>query len=91
MAGLRTPPSSRVKPPRISEAPVALECREWSTLEIGRNRMGIGLIDRIHTRDGVLDPGTLLVNPEQFAPIGRMEVPSGYCRTEERFQMPRPE
>ena len=91
MAGLRTPPSSRVKPPRISEAPVALECREWSTLEIGRNRMVIGLIDRIHTRDGVLDPGTLLVNPDQFAPIGRMEVPSGYCRTEDRFQMPRPE
>ena len=91
MAGLHTTPSTRVKPPRISEAPVALECREWSTLEIGRNRMVIGLIDRIHTRDGVLDPGTLLVNPGQFAPIGRMEVPSGYCRTEDRFKMPRPE
>ena len=91
MAGLHTTPSSRVKPPRISEAPVALGCREWTTLEIGRNRMVMGLIDRIHTRDGVLDPGTLLVNPDQFAPIGRMEVPSGYCRTEDRFQMPRPE
>ena len=89
MAGLHTTPSTRVKPPRISEAPVALECREWSTLEIGRNRMVIGLIDRIHTRDGVLDPGTLLVNPDQFAPIGRMEVPSGYYQTEDRFQMPR--
>jgi len=78
-------------PPRIIEVPVSLECREWSTLEIGRNRMVIGLIDRIHTCDGILDPETLLVNPDKFAPIGRMEVPSGYCRTEDRSQMPRPE
>ncbi|MEX2577769.1 MAG: flavin reductase family protein [Verrucomicrobiales bacterium] len=90
LAGLTTVPSVGVSPPRIAEAPVALECREWSTLEIGRNRLVIGLIDRVHTRDGILDPGTLLVDPDAFAPIGRMEVPSGYCRTRDRFQMPRP-
>lgn len=91
LAGLHTEPSATVAPPRISEAPVALECREWSTMEIGRNRLVIGLIDRIITRDGVLDPETLLVVPQNFSPVGRMEVPSGYCRTEDRFQMKRPE
>tara|TARA_R110002096_G_scaffold33146_13_gene95913 strand:- start:5134 stop:5736 length:603 start_codon:yes stop_codon:yes gene_type:complete len=91
LTGLHTEPSIGIAPPRIAEAPVSLECREWSTLEIGRNRLVIGLIDRIHTREGVLDPETLLVNPENFAPIGRMEVPSGYCHTDDRFQMPRPE
>lgn len=90
LAGLTTAPSVGVSPPRIAEAPVALECREWSTLEIGRNRLVIGLIDRVHTREGILDPETLLVNPDTFAPIGRMEVPSGYCRTRDRFQMQRP-
>ena len=35
-------------------------------------------------------PAALLIDPEVFSPIGRMEVPSGYCRTEDRFQMPRP-
>jgi hypothetical protein len=30
------------------------------------------------------------VNPAAFAPIGRMEVPSGYCRTCDRFNLPRP-
>lgn len=88
---LETSPSTSVGPPRLTAAPVALECREWSTLEIGQNRLVIGLIDRIHTQDGVLDPETLLVNPDQFSPIGRMEVPSGYCRTEDRFQMKRPD
>lgn len=91
LAGLHTEPSATVAPPRISEAPVALECREWSTMEIGRNRLVIGLIDRIITRDGVLDPETLLVVPQNFSPVGRMEVPSGYCRTEDRFQMKRPD
>ncbi len=91
LAGLHTVPSTTITPPRIAEAPVSLECREWSTLEIGENRLVIGLIDRIHTKEGVLDPETLLVNPENFSPIGRMEVPSGYCHTTERFQMPRPE
>ena len=88
---LNTLPSVGIAPPRLADAPVALECREWSTMEIGQNRLVIGLIDRIHTREGVLDPETLLVNPEAFSPIGRMEVPSGYCRTEDRFQMARPD
>lgn len=91
LAGLTTLPSKTIAPPRIAEAPVSLECREWSTMEIGDNRLVIGLIDYIHTKDGVLDPDSLLVNPEAFSPIGRMEVPSGYCRTEDRFPMERPD
>ncbi len=91
LAGLHTLPSRTVAPPRIAEAPVALECREWSTIEMGQNRLVIGLILYVHTREGILDPQSLLVNPESFLPIGRMEVPSGYCRTRDRFQMQRPD
>lgn len=90
-AGLRTMPSVVVSPPRIAEAPVALECREWSTLEIGRNRLVIGTVHRLWVRDGVLDPDTLLVDRAVFHPVGRMEVPAGYCRTRDHFEMPRPE
>jgi flavin reductase (DIM6/NTAB) family NADH-FMN oxidoreductase RutF len=90
LAGLHTVPSRTVKPPRIVEAPVALECTEWATLEMGGNRLIVGLIHHVFVRDGILDPQTLLVNPKVFAPIGRMEVPSGYCRTHDRFEMPRP-
>ena len=90
LAGLHTAPSRTVRPPRIFEAPVALECTEWATLEMGENRLVVGLIHHVHVRDGILDPQTLLVNPAAFAPIGRMEVPSGYCRTCDRFNLPRP-
>lgn len=91
LAGLSTTPSVAVSPPRIAEAPVSLECREWSTLEIGRNRLVIGLIERIATREGILDTETLLVDRTAFHPIGRMEVPAGYCRTRDHFEMPRPD
>lgn len=91
VAGLTAVASSLVTPPRIGEAPVALECREWATLEIGANRLVIGIVERIWARDGVIDPVTFLVNPEAFRPIGRMEVPSGYCRTRDRFEMERPD
>lgn len=90
-AGLHTTPSAVVAPPRISEAPAALECREWSTLEIGHNRLVIGTVHRLWVRDGVVDPDSLLVNREAYHPIGRMEVPAGYCRTRDHFAMPRPE
>ncbi|HRQ87803.1 MAG TPA: flavin reductase family protein [Bacteroidia bacterium] len=90
LAGLHTEPSRTVAPPRIAEAPVAMECTEWSTIEVGENRLVLGLIHRLHVRDGILDPETLLVRPDQYRPIGRMEVPAGYCRTRDRFDMPRP-
>jgi flavin reductase (DIM6/NTAB) family NADH-FMN oxidoreductase RutF len=42
-AGLTAAPCTVVKPPRIAEAPASLECIEWGTLQIGGNRMAIGL------------------------------------------------
>jgi flavin reductase (DIM6/NTAB) family NADH-FMN oxidoreductase RutF len=89
-AGLTTVASSVVQPPRIAEAPVSLECIEHSTLHIGENRLVIGLIKRLHAREGLIDPQTLRVNQEAFHPIGRMASPNWYCRTRDRFELPRP-
>jgi len=89
-AGLTTAPSSVVKPPRLAESPVSLECVEHSTIEIGRNRLVLGLIKRIHAREGLIDPQTMRVNQEQLHVIGRMAGPNWYCRTMDRFEMVRP-
>jgi len=89
-AGLTTAPSSIVKPPRLAESPVSLECVEHSTIEIGRNRLVLGLIKRIHAREGLIDPQTMRVNQEQLHVIGRMAGPNWYCRTGDRFEMIRP-
>jgi flavin reductase (DIM6/NTAB) family NADH-FMN oxidoreductase RutF len=88
--GLTTAPSSVVKPPRIAEAPASLECTEWGTLQIGDNRLIIGLVKRVHVREELIDRDTLRIRGERFHVIGRMASPNWYCRTRDRFEMDRP-
>jgi flavin reductase (DIM6/NTAB) family NADH-FMN oxidoreductase RutF len=90
-AGLTTLPSSAIKPPRIAEAPASLECAEWGTLQIGGNRLIIGVVKRVHVRDELIDPATLRIRSERFQVIGRMSSPDWYCRTRDRFEMVRPD
>jgi flavin reductase (DIM6/NTAB) family NADH-FMN oxidoreductase RutF len=90
-AGLTAAPSSVVKPPRIVEAPASLECEEWGTLQIGGNRMVIGLIKRLHVRDEFFDMEKRRVRTEKLSMIGRMASPHWYCKTRDRFEMIRPE
>lgn len=90
-AGLHHCPSSTVKAPRITEAPVSLECKEWGTLHIGDNRMIIGLIKRVHLRDELFDVERKRIRSERLFLIGRMASPHWYCRTRERFEMIRPD
>jgi flavin reductase (DIM6/NTAB) family NADH-FMN oxidoreductase RutF len=89
-AGLAAIPSSLVKPPRIAESPVNLECTEWGTLRIGENRVIIGVIKRIHLRDELFDLEKRRVNSEKLHLIGRMASPHWYCKTRDRFEMIRP-
>jgi flavin reductase (DIM6/NTAB) family NADH-FMN oxidoreductase RutF len=89
-AGLTARPSSLVKPPRIAESPVSMECVEWGTLQIGSNRMVIGVIKRLHLRDDLFDPEKKRVVSEKLQVIGRMASPHWYCRTRDRFEMIRP-
>ena len=89
-AGLTAAPSSVVKPPRIVEAPASLECVEWGTLQIGGNRVVIGLIKRVHLRDELFDMEKKRVRTDKLLTIGRMAAPHWYCKTSERFEMVRP-
>src|ERR1041385_3011460 len=89
-AGLHAVKSSLVRPPRIAESPVSLECFEWGTLQIGDNRVVIGLIKRVHVRDDLFDAATKRIRSDQLFLIGRMASPHWYCRTRDRFEMVRP-
>ena len=90
LAGLTAAPSSVVKPPRIAEAPASFECAEWGTLQIGNNRLIIGLVKRAHVRDELVDLESLRIRSERFQVVGRMASPNWYCRTGSRFEMVRP-
>lgn len=87
-AGLTAAGSKTVAPPRIAESPVAMECREWATLEIGSNRLVVGVVLHLFVKDGLMDPGTWKLAEGAYAPLGRMASPDWYCRTADQFRMP---
>jgi flavin reductase (DIM6/NTAB) family NADH-FMN oxidoreductase RutF len=90
MAGLTAAPSHAVKPPRVGESPINLECREFSTQEIGRNRIILGVVLCMHFRDDLIDVESLYVRTEKVRAVGRMHAPSWYTRTHDMVEMQRP-
>jgi flavin reductase (DIM6/NTAB) family NADH-FMN oxidoreductase RutF len=88
-AGLTKIASDRVAPPRIAEAPVAMECRLDRIVEVGRagTAVIIGEILLWHVRDELVVSGRLDLG--RLDAIGRMGGPS-YTRTRDRFELVRP-
>jgi flavin reductase (DIM6/NTAB) family NADH-FMN oxidoreductase RutF len=85
LAGLTTAPSAKVKPPRIAEAHAALECREVTTLEIGRSRIILGRVVAVYVEDQFVDPTGPYVKAEELHAIGRMNGLGNYVRTRDAF------
>jgi flavin reductase (DIM6/NTAB) family NADH-FMN oxidoreductase RutF len=89
VAGLDLLPSQKIAPPRVAQAPVNFECRHYETLQAASERhLVVGEILIAHVKDGVVDPATLRVDRDLYAPIGRL-FGGGYVRTHDRFEMPR--
>jgi len=85
MAGLTTAPSSVVKVPRIAEAHAALECREFTSMEIGRSRIILGRVVSIFVEDRFVDPKGPYILAEGLHSIGRMNGLGNYVRTRDSF------
>ena len=85
MADLKTTPSSVVSVPRLADAPAALECRELTTMEIGRSRVILGQVVAFHVKDEFLDPSGPYVKADQMHAVGRMNGLGHYVRTRDSF------
>ncbi len=86
-AGLSTAASQHIKTPRISEAPVSLECRTWEIRQITPTRhLAVGEIVAMNVRDGLVDPETNHFDMAAYEPIGRL-VANSYCHTGDRFEL----
>jgi flavin reductase (DIM6/NTAB) family NADH-FMN oxidoreductase RutF len=90
-AGLTTLPSWHVKPPRISESPVGLECELLQIVDLGVNSgLVLGRVLAMHIRDdAVLDVKKQYIDTPKLKLIGRMHGTGWYARTSDLFQMPR--
>ncbi len=86
--GLKTAPSVDVKPPRLADAPWALECKTWQVITVKDDRqLVIGEGVRFHVRDELWDPKAMRVLMDKYHPIGRMFA-DRYCRTDDRVVFP---
>ena len=89
-AGLTTLPSARVKPPRIAESPVALECETFQLVPAGRHTIVLGRVLAMHIKDDcMLDPARHYVDTPKLGLVGRMHGRGWYVRTSDRFEVPR--
>ena len=90
-AGLTPIPSDLVKPPRVAESHVHMECKLYLTLVIsdlpGGGNLVIGEVVRLHVDDAYVD--NFKIDPDKLRAIGRMGGNS-YVRTTDRFDMIRP-
>jgi flavin reductase (DIM6/NTAB) family NADH-FMN oxidoreductase RutF len=90
LANLKTAPSAVVSVPRILECPASLECRELTTMEIGRSRVILGQVVAFHVNDEFVDPAGPYINAEKLHSIGRMNGLGAYVKTRDSFfQIPR--
>jgi flavin reductase (DIM6/NTAB) family NADH-FMN oxidoreductase RutF len=86
-AGLTTVPGLNVKSPRILEAPAALECRRYMTLELGRAReIILGEVLGVFVREDAIDPESLHIDQIKMDAIGRMGGHT-YASTKEQFDI----
>ncbi len=87
LTGLTPVPSELVKPPRVGESPVSMECRLHRIVELGATFFVVGEILRAHVKDEILTDGRVDVG--KLRPLGRLGG-DGYSVVREVIHMPRP-
>jgi len=85
--------SDVVKPPRVKESRINMECVLMQILDFSEQPRGgslvLGRIVRMHVDDAIIDE-SYKIDPDKLRAIGRMGGPE-YARTRDRFTMIRPQ
>jgi flavin reductase (DIM6/NTAB) family NADH-FMN oxidoreductase RutF len=92
LTGLTPLPSQRVKPPRLQESPVHLECVLRQVIQIGKDassaNLVIGEVVLMHVADAALDDRGA-IDPRKLRTIARLGG-DYYCHTNDLFEMKKP-
>lgn len=90
--GFTTAPSLKVRPPGIQESPVRIECSLLQVIRLqagpGGSNIVIGRVEAVHIDDEVLAEDGY-ADADRLDAVGRMGG-AEYCRTTDRFELPRP-
>ena len=92
MSGLTAAPSDLVRPPRVKESHVNMECKLLQTIEVSNQPLGgtliLGQVVRFHIDDTIVEE--FRIDPDALAAVGRM-AGNTYTRTRDRFDLIRPQ
>jgi flavin reductase (DIM6/NTAB) family NADH-FMN oxidoreductase RutF len=83
LAKLTPLPSRTVKPPRLAESPIHLECALHQIVEVEGTALILGRVRMYHVRDDLCVDGQ--VDPRRLTFIGRLGA-DWYCRVAEIFE-----
>jgi flavin reductase (DIM6/NTAB) family NADH-FMN oxidoreductase RutF len=90
-SGLTAVPSDVVKPPRVGESHVNMECRLVQIVDVSEKPLGgsivLGEVLRFHVRDEIFE--NFRIDPDKLHAVGRM-AGATYARTTDRFDLVRP-
>ena len=91
LARLATTPSTHIIPPRISDSPVAFECRTHTSVETGQHQLVvIGQVIAVHIDDRfILDVARAHIDTPALDLVAR-SYGSDYIRSHDTFQLARP-
>ncbi|KAH9961373.1 hypothetical protein BC827DRAFT_1342240 [Russula dissimulans] len=97
ISGLTQEPSLHVKPARVKESAVSLECELFQSQDIYPDgatvpsaTLVLGRVKYVHIRNSVLRPDGLRADPAKLRPISRISGVT-YARLGEGFDLKRPE
>ncbi len=90
-AGLTPAPGRKVRPPRVAESPIQMECELFKLVDVSDGPLGghlvIGKVVHYHADEAVWNEGR--PRHQDLKAIGRMGG-AWYSRTQDAFEMPRP-
>ncbi len=91
LSGLTSIPSDLIKPPRVAESHIHMECRLLQLVQVsdqpGGGSLVLGEVLRFHVREDLFE--NFRIDPDKLRAIGRM-AGSTYIRTTDRFDLERP-
>jgi flavin reductase (DIM6/NTAB) family NADH-FMN oxidoreductase RutF len=91
LSGLTPLASDLIKPPRVAESHVQMECRLLQTVQVsgepGGGTLVLGEVLRFHVSEGMVD--NFRIDPDKLRAVGRM-AGTTYVRTSDRFDLERP-
>jgi flavin reductase (DIM6/NTAB) family NADH-FMN oxidoreductase RutF len=91
-AGLTAVPATDILPPRLAEAPVAMECKVTQIMPVTgtTNVMVLGQVIRFHLREDLYRTELGLIDTVAMKPITRLGGPVEYTKIGELFFLPVP-